>query len=291
MKKYMKVYEKNSERTNALMEKFVIAPYKNHELTDSWNYFADKGCDYHRKSILVRGRANFNKNYIDPNTDLELSVIDMEILYRYYYFQFHYTSSLYINNLANKVIGTVITNQNIAFIDFGCGPFTSGIAFKEYCTEKGISLTMNYHGFDIAQVMLDSGKSIAEYSNQIYFNSDNKFYKNYNVLDTISVIDSEVVIINFCYFLAAKTLNINDFIKYFKPFLEVNRNKLIFVIYQNPKGYSDKWNKIKQVLENFITLKEYREILVVSFDAVEGTWGFSNPVSREVDFDYLSNKV
>lgn len=272
------------------MLNFVKQPFIKHGGNDSWNhYVVNKDRNYHMKNILNQGRADFTANYQEKDSSLVLSNVDMEILYRYYYFQFHYTSSLYIYELGMNTLRTLIENCQVAFIDIGCGPFTSGVAFKEFCVAQGITTTINYYGYDIAQVMMNSGMTIAQYSNDVHFTTQNDFHLDYNSLQQLIISDEKVIIVNICYFLSAYKLNINEFLDTIEAFFNRNVGNQILIIYQNPEGLNRNWKLFKQRFKSFRTLKIDNSSLSVAFDAVKGTWAYANPVKRKVYYDCLTN--
>jgi len=286
------MYKQNSNKTKDLMRMFVKEPFTNHQTTESWNYYAvNKDKNYHRGSILDQGRADFTEDHQENGSQLVLSNTDSEILYRYYYFQFHYTSSLYIYELGVNYLRPRIENNEFVFIDIGCGPFTSGIAFKEFCTAQQIETTMEFNGYDIAQVMINSGIAIAQHSNDIHFVSQNNFHLDYRLLNQLIINNEKAIIVNICYFLSAKTLNIEEFLNVMEIFFTNNTDNQILIIYQNPEGASinRNWQLFKQRFNNFRTLETNHDNLHVKFDDVVGSWHPYKPASRDVYFDYLSN--
>lgn len=284
------MYRQNSNRTKNLMANFVSQPFTNHQTTPSWDYYAiNKDKKYHLQKILNQGRANFTTNHQENGSQLILNSTDMEILYRYYYFQFHYTSSLYIYELGLEHLRNRIENKEFVFIDLGCGPFTSGIAFKEFCTAKSINTNMEFHGYDIAQVMLNTGNAIAQFSDSVNFVSQNNFHLDYRLINQLNIPNSKAIILNICYFLSAHTLDINEFLNTMKIFFTKNSKNQILIIYQNPRGLNSNWKLFKQRFSNFRTLRTNEGALTVQFDDVVGSWHPYTRPNRHVYFDYLTN--
>jgi len=95
-----------------------------------------------------------------------------------------------------------------------------------------------------------------------------------------------------CYFLAAETFKIDNFLDVIAKFTIQNNDKEIFIIYQNPKKeeLNENWNKLKQKLTKFRTLRSNNGLLTVIFDDVVGNWWPRIRPDRPVYFDYLHNR-
>jgi hypothetical protein len=123
--------------------------------------------DYIRNNIIEYGRTNFDQ------ATLEHSSADKVNLYCYYNMRKHYFSSLAIFKSFHDYFKTSFMNSNnrITFIDFGCGPLTSGLAFQQ-----SFALVPNFHfdyvGIDISTAMLNKAK---EFSESGLFSRDTKF--------------------------------------------------------------------------------------------------------------------
>jgi len=277
-----------SERSKKLLKKFVKKPYTKYKKNKAWKKLVlETSSDYRRKKILNQGRTDFRNEYqID---DLSLTTSDKVLIYKYHYFQFHYTSSLYVYDSMCSLLRYLIKDKEFVFIDIGCGPFTSGAAFKEYCTSKNINTSMEYFGYDCAQAMLNSGKEIADYTNDLNFHSLNIFKSNYKKLKKLKIKHDKPIIVNICYFLSAYTLDIDDFLDKMKTFFNKNSDNQILVIYQNPKGLNNNWKLFKQRFNNLRTLRSDNKALSVVFDDVVGSWAPYKRPYRPVYFDYLTN--
>ena len=60
-----------------------------------------------------------------------------------------------------------MNDQNVYFIDVGCGPFTSGLAFhfwlkKQKARKNTTPKSVNYIGFDSSSTMIDKAKEVTE---------------------------------------------------------------------------------------------------------------------------------
>ena len=178
--------------------------FEDHPRTTAWiNLIKNKDSNYHRVEILYQGRANFSERHEG------LSPKDKVDLYCVHYMPMHLFSSYYIftqylTSVSNRVV----------FIDFGCGPLTSGIAFWASARRKNIT----YLGIDSSRAMLNKAKEINRYGPN---KNREPFFRNFQAIDDyhklISLLDYYIkkgdgtqIIFNFCYFLASRTLDISD---------------------------------------------------------------------------------
>lgn len=287
------IYYPNSERTVELIKNHVKLPFDNHAETESWKYYVLNKTKPHRRiTILDQGRVDFTKVYQEQDSNISLSTKDLVNLYRYYYFQLHYTSSLYIYKLGHHKLNPHISNNDTIFIDFGCGPYTAGIAFKEYCIDNAIKPNLEYYGYDISNAMKKSALKISAFSNQIHFPTKNTFDLDYHNLSKLKYKQSKFIILNICYFLAARSFNINNFLDILKTFIDKHTKNKIFIIYQNPSYLNENWKKLKQSLSNFSTLRKSKRLLYFEFDDLAGSWLPNYPKPQmDVYFDFLTNKI
>ena len=156
-------------------------------------------------------------------------------------------------------------SERVVFIDFGCGPLTSGIAFRAFAKQNDII----YLGIDSSQTMLDKAREINQYACQQISNPYFKTFetaRDYNELTTllekhIGKDDKTQIIFNFCYFFASPTLDINGLSDVLISIIEQYSQNKIYLVYQNPdhrllyghvleKLYG-KWKKLKTNLMVF----------------------------------------
>jgi DNA polymerase III delta prime subunit len=153
--------------------------------------------DYIRNNVIEYGRTNFDQ------ATLEHSSADKVNLYCFYNMRKHYFSSVAIFKSFHDYFKTAFTNSNnrITFIDFGCGPLTSGLAFQQ-----SFAYVPNFHfdyvGIDISTAMLNKAK---EFSVSGLFSRDTKsqFVKSLNEIsesywESVFTL-SNTVILNFSY--------------------------------------------------------------------------------------------
>ncbi len=153
--------------------------------------------DYIRNNVIEYGRTNFDQ------ATLEHSSADKVNLYCFYNMRKHYFSSVAIFKSFHDYFKTTFTNSNnrITFIDFGCGPLTSGLAFQQSFSSVS-NFHFDYVGIDISTAMLNKAK---EFSESGLFSRDTKFQFAKSLIDISenyweSVLTlSNTVILNFSY--------------------------------------------------------------------------------------------
>ena len=274
-------------------EELIGQPFKNHALTQPWEYYVkNRNSQYHRVDILKRGRTNFNEPFES------LSPKDKVLIYCFYYMPMHLFSSYHIftgpffPSLGDKVV----------FIDFGCGPLTSGVAFWAFARQSDII----YLGIDNSQAMLDKAKEVNEYGPDRWkpFFDKGKFelicdYDHLaGLLDKyIEKDDKTQIIFNFCYFLASETLVIRNLFDVLIRIVEKYNQRKMFVVYQNPpiperyslqtSKFHKNWYFLKTQLSMFQSQITQSNTEQFSYDSLVN--GLPDP--RDLYFDILSSEV
>ncbi|MBE9218029.1 class I SAM-dependent methyltransferase [Dolichospermum flos-aquae] len=246
-------------------EKFVQHPYNNHIQTVGWEKeILLKTEDYHRETILEQGTTDFCVPFNELDTD------DKVLLYCYQYMQMHVMSSYYVFkkhwDLFKDYVYTADTRERIKtfplFIDFGCGPLTSGLAFAHIQQEPKINF--HYIGIDKAKSMLTKAKEFS--SDQRFSGCTFDFLESYGNDTLLSLMSkyrllnhpSQLVILNFCYFFASKSLNVNELVITIKNILEKYNRTQVYIVFQNPNikdpKINGKWYEFKNYLPEFETL-------------------------------------
>ena len=247
------------------------------------------------KTVLGRGRTNFDEscqNYTSENKVL---------LYCVYYMPMHLYSSYHFYTRHIPLIGI----NNVVFIDFGCGPLTSGIAFWAAAGECNVT----YIGIDSAQTMLTKAREINRYGYhpefEVPFYPDVRFYliSDYNyqlppMLGDILMWNSgdTLIIFNFCYFLQSKSIdasNLENLTRVVNDVVDRYGNHKIFIAYQDPEGYrfQQKWFNFKSrlirhpsILGNF-TWQDDTSFMYVKYDRLM----LSGRHPTKVSYDMLYN--
>lgn len=153
--------------------------------------------DYIRNNVIEYGRTNFDQ------ATIEHSSADKVNLYCFYNMRKHFFSSVAIFKSFHDYFKSAFSNSNnrITFIDFGCGPLTSGLAFQ-HSFATVLNFHFDYVGIDISNAMLNKAK---EFSESGLFSRDTKFQFAKSLKDISesyweSVLTlSNTVILNFSY--------------------------------------------------------------------------------------------
>ena len=228
-------YYKPGEDLLNLFANSVVQPFENHPRTQAWeNHVRNKDFTYHRETILGQGRTNFDENFKG------LTPKDQVLIYCLHYMPMHLFSSYHIFTKHSLPV-----SDKVVFIDFGCGPLTSGIAFwAAFARNRDIT----YLGIDSAKAMRHKSQEINRYGPY----KDESFFtkgwsiSDYNRLDYylndyITRGDQTQIIFNFCYFLASETLDVENLSNALIQIVEKYNQHKICAIYQNPpipKGFS-----------------------------------------------------
>lgn len=228
-----------SENLWGLFEELIIRPYEEHIVIP----FDDN--PPYPSEILDRGRTNFDEH--TPYQGRLYSPEEKVILYCGNYLPMHLYSSYH---LYSTPLIPLIECQNILFIDFGCGPLTSGIAFWAATQQSNIT----YIGIDSSQTMLNKAQEINQYGPDR--ESREPFYKNFHLIRNynqlselledirIENLDETLTIFNFCYFFQSKILNIEKLAEVLN-FTDVGGYTCM--VYQDPvrEAFQHKWYNFK----------------------------------------------
>ena len=237
---YINCYDDNhytpGESLSKLFQELVVKPFENpNPLTQAWiDQVRNRDSEYHRQTILERGRINFD----EPSRGLTSK--EKVLIYCFYYMPMHLFSSYHI---FTKHLPSV--KDKVVFVDFGCGPLTSGTAF--WAAFSGHS-DITYFGIDSSDGMRHKSQEINRYGPY----KDESFFtkgwsiSDYNRLDYylndyITRGDQTQIIFNFCYFLASETLDVENLSNALIQIVEKYNQHKICAIYQNPpipKGFS-----------------------------------------------------
>lgn len=250
-------YYKPGESLRGLLESQVIRPFERAKprvvevfKTNNWEKMNNL-----RYEILEGGLADFDK----PSGDF--SPKDKAAFYCYNYMPMHLFSSYhifknYLPPISNKVV----------FIDFGCGPLTSGIAFwAAFAGQRNIT----YIGIDKSNIMRNMARRINQYGPN---GSGENFYKDfhlgrdYNGLprflsDEIKLdnLDDTLVIFNFCYFLQSKTLEDQSEIEKLGNVLyDADLDTKVCMVYQDPVNdqFQARWYDLKSSVITYSSMYE-----------------------------------
>ena len=212
--------------------------------------------------ILSQGQSDFDEVSFDKASNEYYFPKDKVSIYCVHHMPRHLFGSYHI---FTNCLTPISETDKVVFIDFGCGPLTSGIAFRAFAREGDVT----YLGIDSSQTMLNTAATINKYGPNTY--REPFFDKIALIRDSdylprllnkyIENGDRTQIIFNFCYFFSSPTLDIDDLSDgLIQIMTEYNQHKMCF-IYHNPdhrllpesrrlKLYG-KWEKLKTNLSVF----------------------------------------
>lgn len=251
---YIRCYDDNyyapSESLSELFKELVVKPFEDpNPLPQAWvDHVRNRDFKYHRETILEQGRTNFDESFEG------LTSKEKVLIYCLHYMPMHLFSSYHIFTRYFPLV-----NDKVVFVDFGCGPLTSGIAFwAAFARNRDIT----YLGIDSAKAMLDKAREINRHGP---YRDRETFIKgqsmsNYNRLhehldNCITGNDQTQIIFNFCYFLASKTLNVDDLSDCLTQIVAKYSQHKMCMIYQNPVISPDSHRNWRTLKGKFSTFK------------------------------------
>lgn len=243
-----------SENLQKLFEDLVEYPFENHPPTRAWeDEVRNRDSIYHRREILDQGRTNFDEPFKGLTPD------DKVLIYCNHYMPMHLISTYHLFRVHTRFFTNHLTSvgNKVVFMDFGCGPLTSGIAFWTFARQSDII----YLGIDSSRAMRAKAYAVNQYGP--YQNKDSFFSRfeliSYHtqlikLLDNIISKDDKILIIfNFCYFLASRTLDISDLSDVMARIVREYSNHKMCMMYQNPDlpQLHENWEILKANLSGF----------------------------------------
>ncbi|MHA7128073.1 AAA domain-containing protein [Algoriphagus namhaensis] len=192
--------------------------------------------DFIRNRIIEYGRANFDQPSLYNQS---FTTEDKVNLYCYYNMRKHYFSGVSIFDSYKRFFEIELqqVSGKIIFIDFGCGPLTSGIAFNQ-TFKHNPEFSMKYVGIDISNAMLNKA---SEFSKSILFkkNTDFKFLNSFKQIEENTLEDwlrvSNLVVLNFSYLFAnLDNSQINDLVNNVNQLVKKYSLNKYVLVYQNP---------------------------------------------------------
>ena len=206
--------------------------------------------------ILRQGQSDFDQVSFDKSSNEYYFPKDKVSIYCVHHMPRHLFGSYHI---FTNFLTPMREEDKIVFIDFGCGPLTSGIAFQTFAGQDDIA----YLGIDSSQTMLNKAAAINQYGPNKYRNpffDKIALIRDYNgltgLLDKyIEKDDRAQIILNFCYFFSSPTLDITNLSDVLIQIMKAYNQHKMCLIYQNPDHRSlsgsrrfklyDKWEKLK----------------------------------------------
>lgn len=256
-------YYKPSESLKNLFEALITKPFE-HDLPTLAEDVRNNRIYYWEDiaRILRQGQSDFDEVSFDKPSHEYYFPKDKVSIYCVHHMPRHLFGAYHI--FTNCL--TPISNENkVVFIDFGCGPLTSGIAFRAFTGRCDLT----YFGIDSSQTMLDKAAVINRYGPNTYrepFFDKIALIRNSDSL--IRLLDKYIVngdrtqiIFNFCYFFSSPTLDIDSLSDVLIEIMKKYSPHKMCLIYQNPDHRSlseahrlklyGNWDKLKMNLSVF----------------------------------------
>jgi DNA replication ATP-dependent helicase Dna2 len=238
--------------------------------------------DFIRNNVIEYGRTNFDAIYKPSLFAQEFNVEDKVSLYCYYNMRKHYFTGLAIFETYKSLFQQKITltDGRVTFIDFGCGPLTSGLAFNQSFKESHFRYALRYVGIDISNGMLIKAQEFGKsglFPANTSFHLVNAFKKiNPNLLDEWFRF-SNTVVLNFSYLFAnLDPEQVQELVQDINVMMENYPLNRYLLIYQNPVQSHHNFSKFKKqlrVLEKSIVRKSetvsYRNAAQSRYDKSE----------------------
>ncbi len=254
---------KPGENLKNLFEELIIQPFE-HDLpalsADVKNNRIYYWEDIAR--ILRQGQSDFDEVSFDKPSNEYYFPKDKVSIYCVHHMPRHLFGAYHI---FTNFLTSISKENKVVFIDFGCGPLTSGIAFRAFTGPGNIT----YFGIDSSQTMLDKAAVINKYGPNTY--KEPFFDKIALIRNSDSLIrlldkyiengDRTQIIFNFCYFFSSPTLDIDNLSDVLIEIMKKYNQHKMCLIYQNPDHRSlsearrlklyGKWKKLKTNLSVF----------------------------------------
>ncbi len=233
-----------SESLQRMFDEVILCPLRR-ELRDLWHHRRNLDVlERVRVNVLDRGCTDFNQPYEGPSpldgAPVCYSPAQKVLLYCAVYMPMHLYSSYHVYR-------TFLPRPRVKvlFVDVGCGPLTSGIAYRSFAKHADIS----YIGIDRADEMINIAEEIDRRGpgGQTLFNWSALIFDYSALPDFVEshVSGAEAILINCCYCLASYSLNADDLADALVRIMSQYPKHPMRVVYQNPKGFLDNWNRLK----------------------------------------------
>ena len=256
-------FYKPGESLKHLFEELIVKPFE-HDLPTLAADVRNNRIYYWEDiaRILRQGQSNFDETSYDKPSNEYYFPKDKVAIYCVHHMPRHLFGAYHI--FTNFL--TPISKENkVVFIDFGCGPLTSGIAFHAFTGPCDIT----YLGIDSSQTMLEKAVVINTYGPNTY---REPFFDKIALIrasdDLPRLLDGYIengdgtqIIFNFCYFFSSPTLDIDNLSDVLIGIMKKYNQHKICLIYQNPDHRSlsgarrlklyGKWEKLKMNLSVF----------------------------------------
>ena len=252
-----------SESLKLLFDELIVKPFE-HDLPALAEDIKNNRIYYWEDiaRILQQGQSDFDETSYDNPSNEYYFPKDKVSIYCVHHMPRHLFGAYHV---FTNVLTPISETDKVVFIDFGCGPLTSGIAFRAFAGKRDIT----YLGIDSSQTMLNKAATINNYGPNAYrepFFDKIALIRDSDALPRfldryIEKGDRTQIIFNFCYFFSSPTLDIDALSDALIQVMTAYNQHTMYFIYQNPdhrpvsgarrlKVYG-KWEQLKTNLSVF----------------------------------------
>jgi hypothetical protein len=208
-------------------------------------------------TVPRRGREGFEEH---QSLNRGLTLCDTEakvLLYCYKYMFAHYDAYRHVIEAKRAVFDEVFQHGKPVFIDFGCGPLTSGMALADYYRNLyGNPLTVSYTGIDICDPMLAKAGEFSTYEGSFGADSDFTFLSSWNDIEPGRLRNDlqggAPLVLNFSYFFGQE-INENDlrdlsaYVRNLKATYQETKLRIVFLNASYPAA-NERYREFKRSL-------------------------------------------
>jgi hypothetical protein len=234
-----------------------------------------------RTKVLEFGLSDFDTPYLTITPDEKVN------LYCYLNLKKHYFTTYAIIERLFSSLEPIDKIHSVNFLDYGCGPLTSGIAIADlYSGKTSKKLNINYIGIDISTSMLKKAKQFSQLN---CFSVFSKFtFSNElgsNELDDFISFSSDgnsINIINCSYLFASNTLDVKALSNKLRSVENIKGPS--FLLYQNSaiESKNENWELFKTYFDLILFFSGERKVKYYNMRSYNCT-----PKEENVKFEIL----
>lgn len=261
-----------------VFEQQVLLPLRSYSATRWPDNILGHTHDYNRLCLLQYGRASFDR---DTTT---CTATDLVMLYNYYFLRKHYVSTLAVFDYYRQYFTQLLAHQPLLWIDLGCGPLTSGLAFRQQFPTQSFS----YIGIDKAPAMLQQANAFARsglFPESCTFQWQQTLEAISDEFWAATFQQPHVVLLNCAYvFAALDEQAIQSLAQQVNRLLDTYpRNKFV-LLFQNtaPSQRDSSYRAFKRYVPRLIAVSEAQTITVGFTDPMQDVYDTSSPVFFEL---------